>query len=120
MVKICAMPACLSLGGLSVPMTVEGAVDALVFLASVEQLLAPTLIKGDVVIMDNLGAHKVKGVAQAIEGRGAKVIYLPPDSPNLNPIEKCWSRSQDVCEGGKGAKPRGIREGTQRSFALGY
>ena len=86
------MVACLSAAGLSAPMTVEGAVDGQVFLAYVEQVLAPTLSTGDVVIMDNLGAHKVKGVAEAIEGRGAKVIYLPPYSPDLNPIEKCWSK----------------------------
>ena len=86
------MLACLSADGLSAPMTVGGAVDGAVFLVYVRQVLAPTLIKGDVVIMDNLGAHKVKGVKEAIEARDAKVIYLPPYSPDLNPIEKCWSK----------------------------
>jgi len=82
----------LSLSGLEALMTVEGATDGEVFRAYVEQGLCPTLQAGDVVIMDNLGAHKVKGIREAIEGRGAAVIYLPPYSPDLNPIEKCWSK----------------------------
>jgi transposase len=86
------MLAALSLSGISAPMTIEGAVDGLVFRTYVEQVLAPTLSAGDVVVMDNLGAHKVKGVQAAIEARGAKLIYLPPYSPDLNPIEKCWSK----------------------------
>jgi hypothetical protein len=61
------MVACLSEAGLSAPMTVEGAVDGAVFLVYVEQVLAPTLVKGDVVVMDNLRAHKVKGIKEAIE-----------------------------------------------------
>jgi transposase len=76
MVKIRAMLACLSADGLSAPMTVEGAVDGAVFLAYVEQVLTPTLSSGEVVIMDNLGAHKVKGVAPAIEARGSKIDLL--------------------------------------------
>jgi transposase len=87
-----SMLACLSPSGISAPMTIEGAVDSLVFLEYIKQVLAPTLSEGDVVVMDNLSAHKVKGVRELIEGRGAKLIYLPPYSPDLNPIEKCWSK----------------------------
>ena len=86
------MLATLSLSGISAPMTVSGAVDGVVFRTYVEVVLAPTLAEGDVVIMDNLGAHKVAGVRELIEARGARVIYLPPYSPDLNPIEKCWSK----------------------------
>jgi transposase len=82
----------LSISGLEALMTVEGATDGEVFRAYVEQGLCPTLKVGDIVIMDNLGAHKVQGIREAIEGRGAEVIYLPPYSPDLNPIEKCWSK----------------------------
>lgn len=82
----------LSLSGLEALMTVEGATDGEAFRAYVEQGLCPTLQAGDVVIMDNLGAHKVQGIREAIEGRGAEVIYLPLYSPELNPIEKCWSK----------------------------
>ena len=63
-----------------------------VFLAFVEQLLVPILREGDVVVMDNLSAHKVAGVRKLIEGAGAELIYLPPYSPDLNPIEQCWSK----------------------------
>jgi transposase len=82
----------LSLQGLDAVMTVDGATDGDVFRAYVEQVLGPTLVAGDVVIMDNLGAHKVAGIREAIEQRGAQVIYLPPYSPDLSPIEPCWSK----------------------------
>ena len=68
----------LSLRGLDAVMTVEGATDGDVFRAYVEQVLGPTLVDGDVVIMDNLRAHKVAGIREAIEGYGAQVEYLPP------------------------------------------
>jgi transposase len=78
--------------GLQAVMTVDGATDGEVFRAYVEQVLCPTLQAGDVVILDNLGAHKVAGIREAIESKGAEVIYLPPYSPDLNPIEQCWSK----------------------------
>lgn len=87
-----SMPAALSIEGVSAPMTVRGAVDSLVFPAYPEQVLCPTLCDGDVVVMDNLPAHKVQSVRALIEARGARLIYLPPYSPDLNPIEKCWSK----------------------------
>lgn len=86
------MLATLSLSGINAPMTINGAVDGAVFKVYIEQVLAPSLQAGDVVIMDNLPAHKVKGIEQAIQARGAQLIYLPPYSPDLNPIEKCWSK----------------------------
>jgi transposase len=86
------MLAAISLEGLQAPLTVNGAVDGAVFLTYVRELLCPTLSAGDVVVMDNLKAHKVAGVREAIEARGARVEYLPPYSPDLNPIEKCWSK----------------------------
>jgi transposase len=82
----------LSIGGLEAVMTVEGATDADVFLAYVEHVLAPTLRPGDIVVMDNLRAHKVAGVQHAIAGCGARLLYLPPYSPDLSPIEPCWSK----------------------------
>lgn len=71
-------------------MTIEAATDGDVFLAYVEQVLCPQLRPGDVVVMDNLSAHKVDGVRSRIEGVGAELRYLPPYSPDFNPIEKCW------------------------------
>lgn len=82
----------LSRQGLDAVMTVEGATDAAVFLVYVKEVLVPTLAPGDVVVMDNLGAHKVKGIREAIVAAGAHLIYLPPYSPDLSPIESCWSK----------------------------
>jgi len=73
-------------------MVIEGAIDGLVFVGFVEHFLAPILKPGDIVVMDNLPSHKVKGVREAIEGRGAQLKYLPPYSPDLNPIEQMWSK----------------------------
>ncbi len=85
------MLASLSLAGIEAPMTINGAVDAIVFKVYVE-VLCPTLSVGDVVIIDNLPAHKVAGSRKLIEAKRARLIYLPPYSPDLNPIEKCWSK----------------------------
>jgi transposase len=82
----------LSAGGLDAPLMIGGAVNGEVFRAWTEQVLCPTLLEGDIVIMDNLQAHKVCGIREAIEQRGAKLIYLPPYSPDLSPIEACWSK----------------------------
>lgn len=70
----------------------DGAIDGATFLSYVEHCLAPSLNKGDIVVMDNLPAHKVKGVREAIEAVDAELWYLPPYSPDLNPIEKLWSK----------------------------
>jgi transposase len=70
----------------------DGPTDAIVFRGYVEQCLAPALTSGDIVVMDNLASHKVAGVEEAIEAAGASVWYLPPYSPDLNPIEKLWSK----------------------------
>jgi transposase len=78
--------------GLTAPMVVDGAIHGELFLAYVEQILVPTLHKGDIVVMDNLRSHTVVGVQKAIESAGAKVLYLPPYSPDLNPIEMVFSK----------------------------
>ena len=70
----------------------DGPTDAIVFRSYVEQCLAPSLRAGDIVVMDNLASHKVEGVREAIDHVGASVWYLPPYSPDLNPIEKMWSK----------------------------
>lgn len=78
--------------GLIAPMVIDGAMDGNAFIAYVEQVLVPELRKGDVVIMDNLPAHKVSGVRLAIEQTGARLIYLPPYSPDFNPIENAFPK----------------------------
>jgi len=80
------------LSGWVATMTIEAATDGDVFLGYVEQVLAPQLQRGDIVVMDNLAAHKVDGVKELIEARGAELRYLPPYSPDFNPIESCWSK----------------------------
>jgi transposase len=82
----------LRLDGSTADMVLEGATDGTAFLAYVEQILAPTLRPGDLVIMDNLAPHKMPAVIQAIEAKQAQVRFLPPYSPDLNPIEKMWSK----------------------------
>jgi transposase len=95
----------LSRRGLEAPMTVEGATDGEVFSAYVKRALGPTLKAGDRVVMDNLRAHKVSGIREAIEVRGAKLLYLPPYSPDLSPIECCWSKLKTALRA-RGARTR--------------
>jgi len=78
--------------GLVAPLVLDGPIDGESFLAYVEQFLAPTLTQGQLVIMDNLASHKVAGVREAIEATGASVCYLPPYSPDLNPIEQFFAK----------------------------
>jgi transposase len=82
----------LRLTGMTAPMVLDGAMNGAAFLAYVEQVLAPTLSPGDVVIMDNLPAHKASGIREAIEATGATLRYLPPYSPDFNPIENAFSK----------------------------
>jgi transposase len=77
---------------LTAPMVADEPMDGEMFLAWVRQFLCPTLAPGDVVVMDNLSSHKVSGVREAITAAGATVLYLPPYSPDLNPIEKLFSK----------------------------
>ena len=86
------MIAALSLHGIDATMTIEGAADTDVFQAYGEQILGPTLRPGDIVVLDNLSAHKIARIRDAMESRGARVIYLPPYSPDLSPIEQGWSK----------------------------
>lgn len=82
----------LTLTGFVAPMLLDGPMDGECFLAWVKQMLAPTLHQGDIVVMDNLAAHKVAGVRQAIEACGAELRYLPPYSPDFNPIENAFAK----------------------------
>jgi len=78
--------------GIVAPLVLDGAIDGPAFLAYVEQFLAPALRPGDVLVMDNLGSHKVAGVREAVEARGASLLHLPPYSPDLNPIEMAFAK----------------------------
>jgi len=77
---------------IAAPCVFDGPMNGPCFLAYVEQFLAPTLRQGDVVVMDNLPSHKVAGVREAIERAGASLRYLPPYSPDFNPIEQAFAK----------------------------
>ena len=82
----------LRLEGMTAPMVIDGPINGEIFRAYVERVLVPTLRPGDVVIMDNLGSHKGAAVREAIEATGAELRFLPPYSPDFNPIENAFSK----------------------------
>ena len=105
--KTTTFTAGLRLDGMVAPMVLDGAMNGEAFIAYIEQVLVPELSKGDMVVMDNLPAHKVTGVRKAIEGAGARLIYLPPYSPDFNPIEMAFSKLKALL---RKAAPRTIPE----------
>jgi len=82
----------LTLDGVVAPMTLDGAMTGAAFLAYVEQVLVPTLRPGDIVVLDNLPAHKPVAIREAIEAAGATLLFLPPYSPDFNPIEMAFAK----------------------------
>jgi len=99
--KTTTLVAGLTMQGLIAPVVLDGPMNGDAFIAYVEQFLAPSLKPGDIVIMDNLPAHKVTGVADAIEVVGAELLYLPPYSPDLNPIEMSFAQIKALVRRGK-------------------
>lgn len=91
----------LGLRGWVAALTVEGAVDTEVFNAYAEQVLAPKLRRGDVIVLDNLGAHRASRIEEVAAGHGAQVLWLPPYSPDYSPIEQCWSKIKNYLRGTK-------------------
>ena len=94
--KTTTFTAGLRLDGLSAPMLLDGPMDGDAFHAYVIHVLVPELTPGDIVVMDNLPAHKVSGVRHAIEAAGASLLYLPPYSPDFNPIEMAFSKLKAI------------------------
>ena len=82
----------LRLTGMTAPMVLDGAMNVAAFHAYVEQVLVPTLTRGDVVVMDNRPAHKLASIREIIEAAGARLLYLPPYSPDFNPIENAFAK----------------------------
>jgi transposase len=107
----------LSLQGVEALMTVNGATDGEIFLAFVREVLAPTLREGDVVIWDNLGAHRSAAVREAVEARGAKLLFLPPYSPDYNPIERCWSKIKTYLRAAKARTREALEEAIKLALA---
>jgi len=91
--------------GIQAPWLLDGPINDDAFLQYVSEVLAPTLRPGDIVIADNLGSHKVAGVREAIEERGATIVYLPPYSPDLDPIENFFSKLKSL-----------LRKASERTF----
>jgi len=94
--KTTTFTAGLRLDGMVAPIVLDGPMYGNAFIAYIEQVLVPELTKGDIVIMDNLASHKIKGVRLAIEKVGAKLLYLPPYSPDFNPIEMAFSKLKAI------------------------
>lgn len=90
--KTTTFTAGLRLSGMAAPMLLDGPMNGPAFLAYTEQVLAPELRPGDIVVMDNLPAHKISGVREAIASVGARLLFLPPYSPDFNPIEMAFSK----------------------------
>lgn len=90
--KTTTLICCIGLAGIVAPMVLDGPINRDAFLAYVEQFLVPVLKPGDIVIMDNLPAHKGDAIRQVIEAAGAELRFLPPYSPDLNPIENAFSK----------------------------
>ena len=94
--KTTTMIAAIGLDGVHAPFALDGAVDGDAFLVYVEKVLLPTLQGGEIVVLDNLSSHKISRVVELVESVGAEVWYLPPYSPDLNPIENMWSKVKQV------------------------
>ncbi len=107
----------LALRGMVAAMTVEAATDGDVFLAYLEHVLCPQLQVGDVVVMDNLSAHKVQGVRELITARGAELLYLPPYSPYFNPIEECWSKVKQILRTLKARTAEALEQAVAQALA---
>ena len=103
--------------GVTAPFILDGAMNGPLFLVYVERVLVPTLNKGDIVIMDNLPVHKVVGVRKAIENAGAKLIYLPPYSPDLNPIEQAFSKLKNLLRTAAARTARAVRRVIKKALS---
>jgi transposase len=104
------------LNGSMAAMTIKGSTDSEVFKTYITEVLCPTLSKKNIVIMDNLRAHKVSGIREAIEAKGAKLLYLPPYSPDFNPIEKMWSKIKAFMRKTKARSQENLNEAISNAF----
>ena len=109
--------AAVRLDGLVAPFTIDAAMDGEIFITYIEQVLVPTLRAGDVVVMDNLSAHKRPQVVQLLAAAGATVMYLPPYSPDFNPIEMIWSKVKRLLRSFAARTIDALHEAFGRAFA---
>lgn len=107
----------LGVRGMITCLSVEGAIDSQCFCQFIEQMLVPQLQLGQVVLMDNVSTHKSERVAQAIEGAGAGLVYLPAYSPDFNPIEECWSKIKESLRAGAARTKDKLMGGLTKALA---
>ncbi len=108
----------MGLRGLVATLAVEGAVDTLCFDAYAERVLGPQLRRGDVVVLDNLTAHRASRIEEVATSRGAQVLWLPPYSPDFNPIEQCWSKIKTFLRGAKARTAGALDEALAQAIGL--
>ena len=113
-----SMISAVGLRGLVATMTLEGAVDTLAFNAYINEVLAEHINKGDVVILDNLNAHKASQIEEVAIGRGARVIWLSPYSPDYSPIELCWSKIKQMLRAAKARTREELEAALVRAMKL--
>ena len=99
-------------------LAVEGAVDTICFDAYAEKVLAPRLRPGDVVVLDDLGAHRASRIGEVAESRGAQVLWLAPYSPDFSPIEQCWSKIKSDLRGAKARTAAALGEALTQAINL--
>jgi transposase len=116
--KILTILGAISTRGMIATMTIEAATDREIFLAYLDEVLCPNLRPGDVVVMDNLSSHKVQGVRERIEAAGAQVLYLPPYSPDLNPIEKAWAKLKQLLRAAKARTKQALDQAIAQMLPL--
>lgn len=104
--------------GLIAPMTIGGAVDTLAFDAYLDRVLKPCLRRGDLLVLDNLGVHKASRVEQVCAARGARVLWLPPYSPDFSPIEQAWSKIKAYLRATKARTREELDEALARALPL--
>jgi transposase len=107
----------LSAVGLEAMMTVNGATDSEVFTAFMREVLSATLRPGDIVVLDNLSAHRAAAAREAVEARGARLVFLPPYSPDLNPIERCWSKIKTYLRAAKARSREALEAAIKQAMA---
>lgn len=107
----------LGLEGLQAPWLLEGALNGELFKLYVGKVLAPTLQPGDILVLDNLPTHKVAGIAELVGARGARLEFLPPYSPDYNPIERCWSKIKTYLRQAKARTYRALVRAIKEALA---
>jgi transposase len=109
--------ATIGLRGVEAPWVLEGALNGELFRLYVAEVLAPTLRPGDILVLDNLSTHKVDGVKELVEARGARLEYLSPYSPDFNPIERCWSKIKTYLRKAKARTYRALLKAIKQALA---